>query len=90
MQFHNYLSESSYAVSYVMPRVMVVLRIGKGACTPSFQKQKSPNNSLTNGDNLGGVGLALCSVSDVYKNKQHSVSLPSKKLHSGEKKVILQ
>lgn len=73
-----------------MLRVMVVLTIGKGECTPSFQKQKSPNNSLTNGDNLGEVGLALCSINDVYKNKQQSVSLPSKKLHSGEKKLILQ
>lgn len=86
-----FFSLSSYVVFYVMPAVIVVLRrIGKDICTPSLQKQKSPNNSLTNGVNLREDGLVLCSINDVYSNRQHSMSLPSKKLHLVRKKIILQ
>jgi len=60
-------------------------RIGRGI--PSFQKQKFPNSILTNGVTLGEAGFVLCSINVIYSNKQNSMSLPSKILHSGEKKI---
>ena len=60
-------------------------RIGRGI--PSFQKQKFPNSNLTNGVILGEAGFVLRSINVLHSNKQNSMSLPSKTLQSGEKKI---